>query len=108
MTVYNNDTDYSELIKEAASSGDYVKAAQYEQSRNEKIDSENLSYQKTNDYSGWLDSTDYGTVIQNKIKNGASKESVADSLKKRVKKASGTKGMEQYAYDDIYEEQLYR
>ena len=103
MTVYNNDTDYSELIKEAASSGDYVKAAQYEQSRNEKIDSENLSYQKTNDYSGWLDSTDYGTVIQNKIKNGASKESVADSLKKRVKKASGTKGMEQYAYDDIYE-----
>lgn len=100
---YNKDTDYQSKIDEAVKSGDYKSAALYEKTRNEKIDGENLNYEKTNNYSGWLDSTDYGTVIKNQIKSGASKKSVADTLKKRQQKASGTTGLSQYAYDDIYD-----
>lgn len=101
--AYNKNTDYSKLIKESADGGDYVKAAEYEKARNEKIDGEKLGYEKTNDYGGWLDKTDYGTVIQKKISAGASRSSVADTLKKRVSKASGTKGLTQYAHDSIYD-----
>ena len=100
---YNKDTDYQSKIDEAVKSGDYKSAALYEKTRNEKIDGENLNYKKTNNYSGWLDSTDYGTVIKNQIKSGASKKAVADTLKKRQEKASGTVGLSQYAYDDIYD-----
>ncbi len=100
---YNKDTDYQAKINEAAEKGDYVSAAKYEQSRNEKIDGENLGYQKTNKYSGWLDKVDYGTVINQKISEGASKTSVADTLHKRVQKASTTEGLQKYAYDDIYQ-----
>ena len=89
--AYNKDTDYSKLIKESVESGNYGKAAEYEKARNEKIDGEKLSYEKTNDYGGWLDKTDYGTVIQKKIASGASRSSVADTLRTRIKKASGTK-----------------
>ena len=100
---YNKDTDYQKKIDEAVKSGKYKSAALYEKTRNEKIDGENLNYEKTSNYSGWLDSTDYGTVIKNQINSGASKKSVADTLKKRQKKASGTVGLSQYAYDDIYD-----
>ena len=104
MTMaYNKDTDYSKLIKESVEGGNYSKAAEYEKARNEKIDGEKLSYKKTNDYSGWLDKTDYGTVIQKKIASGASRSSVADTLRTRIKKASGTKGLTQYAHDSIYD-----
>ena len=104
MTMaYNKDTDYSKLIKESVEGGNYSKAAEYEKARNEKIDGEKLSYEKTNDYSGWLDKTDYGTVIQKKIASGASRSSVADTLRTRIKKASGTKGLTQYAHDSIYD-----
>lgn len=101
--AYNKDTDYSKLIKESVDGGNYSKAAEYEKARNEKIDGEKLSYKKTNDYSGWLDKTDYGTVIQKKIASGASRSSVADTLRTRIKKASGTKGLTQYAHDSIYD-----
>ena len=101
--AYNKDTDYSKLIKESVEGGNYSKAAEYEKARNEKIDGEKLSYKKTNDYSGWLDKTDYGTVIQKKIASGASRSSVADTLRTRIKKASGTKGLTQYAHDSIYD-----
>lgn len=100
---YNKDTDYQAKIDEAVSKGDYKSAAQYEKSRNEKIDRENLSYKKTNDYQGWLNETDYSDVIKAQISKGASKKDVSDTLKKRVEKASGTKGLVQYAYDDVYD-----
>lgn len=100
---YNKDTDYQSKIDKAVKDGDYKSAALYEKTRNEKIDGEKLGYEKTNNYSGWLDSTDYGTVIKNQINSGASKKSVADTLKKRQQKASGTVGLSQYAYDDIYD-----
>lgn len=100
---YNKETDYQAKINEAAAKGDYVSAAKYEQSRNAKIDGENLGYQKTSKYAGWLDKTDYGTEIKEKMLSGASKQSVADSLYKRIHKASNTEGLQKYAYDDIYE-----
>ena len=99
---YNKDTDYQAKINEAVSAGDYKKAAEYEQSRNEKIDGESLSYQKTNNYAVWTEKTDYAADIQKQIASGASRSAVADNLEKRVKKASSTIGMEKYAYDDTY------
>ncbi len=100
---YNKDTDYQAKINEAVKSGDYESAAKYEKSRNEKIDGENLGYEKTNKYSGWLDTTDYSNVIRKQVSSGASKGAVSDTLKKRIKKASGTDGLTQYAYDDVYD-----
>lgn len=99
---YNKDTDYQAKIAEAAGAGDYKKAAEYEQSRNEKIDGENLNYQKTNNYAGWIEKTDYAADIQKQISNGAGRSDIADNLRKRVEKASNTIGMEKYAYDDTY------
>ncbi len=100
---YKKDTDYQAKINDAVKSGDYKSAAEYEKSRNEKIDSEGLGYEKTNRYSGWLDSTDYGTVLNQKMQSGATRGSVSSTLKKRINKASTTEGMGQYAYDDIYD-----
>ncbi len=103
---YKKDVDYQAKINEAVSVGDYKSAAQYEKSRNEKIDSENLSYQKTNNYSGWLNNTDYSDVLRSDMASGASKKKVSDTLKKRIEKASGTVGLTQYAYDDVYDEAI--
>ena len=100
---YNTDTDYQAKINEAVSKGDYKSAAKYEKSRNEKIDGENLSYEKTNNYSGWLDDTDYSIVLNKQISTGAPKKSVSDTLKKRIEKASGTVGLSEYAHDDVYD-----
>lgn len=103
---YKKETDYQEKINEAVKSGDYESAAVYEKQRNEKIDGEKLPYEKTNNYSGWLDKTDYSVVIKDKIASGASKKSVSDSLKDRIEKASGTIGLSHYAYDDVYDEAI--
>lgn len=99
---YNKDTDYQAKINEAVASGDFESAAKYEKSRNEKIDSENLGYEKTNRYQGWLDKTDYSNVIRDQISNRAKRNEVSETLKKRITKASGTDGLTQYAYDDVY------
>ncbi len=101
---YNKDIDYQEKINEAVKAGDYESAAQYEKSRNEKIDAENLDYEKTNRFSGWLDKTDYSVKLREQMDGGASKKTVADTLGKRVKKASGTEGLIKYAKDDVYDE----
>ncbi len=103
---YNKEIDYQSKINDAVANGDYKSAAKYEQSRNEKIDSEGLNYEKTNRYSGWLDSTDYSNVLKEQMSSGASKSSVSDTLKKRISKASGTDGLTQYAYDDVYDEAI--
>lgn len=100
---YNKETDYQAKINEAVASGDYESAAKYEKSRNEKIESENLNYEKTNRYSGWLDKTDYSNVLKSQMVSGASKKDVSDTLKKRISKASGTEGLYQYASDDVYD-----
>ena len=102
---YNKEIDYQSKIDDAVVNGDYKSAAKYEQSRNEKIDSEGLNYEKTNRYSGWLDSTDYSNVLKKQMSSGASKSSVSDTLKKRISKASGTDGLTQYAYDDVYDDE---
>lgn len=103
---YNKEIDYQKKINDAVKSGDYESAAVYEKQRNEKIDGENLPQKKTNDYAGWLDKTDYSIVIKDKIASGASRKSVSDSLKDRIEKASGTKGLTHYAYDDVYDEAI--
>ena len=92
---YNKDTDYQAKINEAVSNGDYESAAKYEQSRNEKIDSEGLNYQKTNNYAGWLDKTDYSKILKKQMASGASRRDVSDTLKARISKASGTQGLTQ-------------
>lgn len=99
---YDKNTDYQAKIDEAVSQGDYKSAAKYEQSRNEKIEGENLNYKKTNNYSGWLESTDYSDVLREQMSSNAPRKNVADTLRKRIKKASGTQGLTQYAYDDVY------
>ncbi len=48
--AYNKDTDYQAKINEAVKQGDYASASRYEKERNEKIEKENLSYEKTNNY----------------------------------------------------------
>ncbi len=101
---YDKNIDYQEKINEAVKAGDYESAAQYEKLRNEKIDSENLDYEKTNRFSGWLDTTDYSAKLRQQMDSGASKKTVSDTLGKRVQKASGTEGLSQYAKDDIYDE----
>ncbi len=103
---YNKETDYQSKINEAVSKGDYESAAKYEQSRNEKIDGENLGYEKTNRYSGWLDKTDYSNVLRKQMSSGASKNDVSETLKKRISKATGTDGLTQYAYDDVYDQAI--
>jgi len=102
-TYYKKETDYQALIEQAAAKGDYRTAARLEQQRNAKIDGEGLHYQKTNNYAGWLDKTDYGEQIMGAVANKNSKGTVADLLQKRVRKASSTKGMEQWVNDDIYD-----
>lgn len=47
---YNKDTDYQKLIDDAVKNGDYASASKYEQQRNEKIETEGLDYEKTNNY----------------------------------------------------------
>ena len=101
---YNKEIDYQEKINEAVKNGDYKSAADYEKSRNEKITAENLPYQKTNRYSGWLDTNDYSTMLKEQISSGASKSKVSETLKKRINKASGTDGLSQYAYDSVYDD----
>ena len=103
---YNKEIDYQSKIDEAVAQGDYVSAAKYEQSRNEKIDSEGLGYEKTNRYKGWLDSTDYSIVLKEQMSKDESAKTVSDTLKKRIEKASGTDGLIQYAYDDVYDQAI--
>lgn len=104
--AYKKDTDYSALIDEAVAAGNYKNAAMYEQQRNEKIGTEGLGYQTTNRYSGWLDDTDYGAQLEYLMSNGASAGQVSDTLSARIKKSSGTEGLSQYAYDEVYDKAI--
>lgn len=101
--AYDKNKDYTTLIDDAVKAGDYYSAAEYEQQRNEKISSEGLDYTPTNRFSGWLDTTDYSQILNDQMSGGASAEEVAKTLKSRTQKASGTEGLNQYAYDDTYD-----
>lgn len=48
--AYDKNKNYQEEINKAVSVGDYAAASRAEQERNEKIDGEGLSYEKTNKY----------------------------------------------------------
>lgn len=99
--AYKKDIDYSELIDQAVAKGDYKSAAQYEQQRNEKIQSEGLNYATSNRFGGWLDDTDYGEIGLSQMANGASKDEVKETYYNRYNKAANTEGLTQYADDEI-------
>lgn len=105
-TTYDANTDYQAIINNAVANGDYVTAAKAEQLRNQKIDATGSTYSKTNQYTGWLDSTDYGTVGQQQMANNASWEDVLETYNNRLNKATGTVGLEQYANDEIQQAML--
>ena len=104
--AYKKDVDYSELIDQAVAKGDYKSAAQYEQARNEKIQSEGMNYATTNRFGGWLDNTDYGDIGLSQIASGASKDDVKQTYQQRLAKASNTEGMSQYTNDSIMQQML--
>ena len=112
MAVYKDqdelmNTDWQSKINDAVSKGDYTSAAQYEQARNEKINaSGNSKYSTTNNYSGWLDTTDYGAIGKQQMASGASADEVLQTYQNRLNKASGTVGLEKYANDSIQQEML--
>lgn len=60
---YDNNVDYSKLINDAVSAGNYQQAAIYEQQRNAKIAAQNLQYEQTNTYADYLPGgSKYGTI----------------------------------------------
>lgn len=112
--AYKKDLDYTSLIKLAAEMGDLATAAKLESTRNEKIEGEGLDYEKTSDFTSYLDkakktlgesysdSVDYGTVLGSLMDSGARSTDISAALQSRVMKALNTPGLSQYAYDDKY------
>ena len=108
MAVYKDqnellNTDWQAKINEAAKAGDYKLAAQYEQARNDKINSSAYTgkiNQTTSNYAGWIDGNDYAAVAQQQMANGASAEEVLETYNNRLNKASSTVGMEKYLNDE--------
>lgn len=76
-------TDYSALIQQAVTNGDYVSAAKYEQKRNEKIDTLNATgqnpngYKKTYDYQKYLTGSANAPAAKAKIVAPKSKDNSA-------------------------------
>lgn len=101
-------TDWMAEINRANSTGDYKLAAQFEQARNEKINSPDYTGDQaaTNNYGGWLDNTDYGIIGKDQMSSGASWQDVLGTYNNRLNKASGTIGMEKFVNDDIQQEMM--
>lgn len=101
-------TNWQDEINKAAASGDYKLAAQYEQARNEKINSSNYTgaQKTTSNYAGWLDTTDYAQKGIDQMLTGASWEDVYDTYKSRENKTNGTIGMEKYVNDQHQQDML--
>lgn len=104
VTYGTGNGGYMADIQKAVAGGNYKLAAQLEQARNNVIDSTGSSYSKTNNLSGWLDDTDYGTIGKHQMASGASAEDVYQTYLNRYNKANGTVGLQQYANDDIQQE----
>lgn len=111
-TSVGANTDYQALINAAVAKGDYTSAAQYEQQRNNKINSMNAAgtntagYGTTNNYAGWLDTTDYGTIAKQQMAQGASAADVQKTYNDRYNKAANTIGLQQYADDELMDQML--
>lgn len=98
-------TNWQDEINKAKDAGDYKLAAQYEQARNEKINSNEYKANggkqtTTNNYAGWLDGTNYAAIGIDQMNSGASAEDVLKTYNDRINKASNTIGMEQYINDE--------
>ena len=57
--LYDPDTDYALLIREAEAAGDYALAAQYEKQRNAKITGEGMDYEPTHRFAQYLPENRY-------------------------------------------------
>lgn len=101
--AYKKDTDYMALMNAAAKAGDYKSAAEYEKSRNEKIDTEGLSSGKTNLYGGNLDQTDHGDIINKQLSENAPWYEVSDEDLARTQKAKDTVNLQPYQDDSIHQ-----
>jgi len=99
--AYKKNVDYQALINQAVANKDYNSAAQYEQQRNDKIDSEKLSYQKTNNYTGNLDKADYSSDMNDLMNNSGSADTLQYLLNKRNEKVNTAKNLQQYSNDDV-------
>ncbi len=87
-------------INDAVARGDYIGAAALEKERNQKIASEGLPYEQTNNYGKYLDGTDYGDRGMSLIRQGASGEAVGTELAKRRQKTN-VPGYSQYQNDAV-------
>lgn len=99
--TWDANTDYQSIINNAVNNGDYVTAAKAEQLRNQKIIAQGSNYDITNNYKGWLDNTDYSTLIESGFKNGMSADEAQALYNSRYAKADGTVGLDQYKDDDL-------
>ena len=86
--AYIKDKDYQAEIDQAVARGDYAAASRAEQERNEKIDGENLPYEKTNKYvipNGVSDETYNQQMSQHKVSDDVlAKGTERDSAANRV------------------------
>lgn len=83
--AYSKDIDYQALINESVAKGDYASASKFEQSRNEKIEKEGLSYEKTDKYKkpSGVDDTTYNKLMNSKFNESSS----VSNLDKKTDKA---------------------
>ena len=94
--AYIKDTDYQALIDDAVSKGDYRSASEYEKQRNEKIDAENLPYEKTNNYAGRTQGVDDKTYAS--MQKTFSASSDVTNADKRTENAYSN--LERYVNDE--------
>ncbi len=99
--TWDANTDYQAIINNAVKNGDYVTAAKAEQLRNQKITGTGSNLDLTNLYKGWLDNTDYSTLMWDGMDNGMSAREMQALLNARKDKINGTVGLEKYANDDL-------
>ena len=102
--AYNKNTDYQAKINEAVKNGDYDSAARYENERNEKIEKENLSYEKTNKYSA---PKGVNGTTQNKIQSSfepSQKVTNADNMASQaLSNVIKTTSKDKVISDEVYE-----
>lgn len=102
--AYNKNTDYQAKINEAVKNGDYDSAARYENERNEKIEKENLSYEKTNKYSA---PKGVNGTTQNKIQSSfepSQKVTNADNMASQaLSNVIKTTSKDKLVSDEVYE-----
>ncbi|WP_283673053.1 hypothetical protein [Butyricicoccus sp. Marseille-Q5471] len=93
---YDKNTDYEAKINEAVSKGDYNSAAQYEQFRNNKIQSEGLNYSTTDRFSQYLPKSESGYIPGQNIQSGADYINQMYNAQKQAQIAGFNKQYEQF------------